>query len=175
MKMRIAALAALLTIATASTSAAAVIGLQVVRDEDGIPTVASVPGGFLSLWTVNNREAINPGAGAVTITGPADFLAGFTEGAGSITGFFNGPTPLNALAAEFSPLTYNILIGDNARLPNAIWIGWTGGRLIYENPNGVEETVNAAVVSVIPAPAAMPLLLGALAALGFAARRRKAA
>jgi hypothetical protein len=175
MKMRIAALAALLTIATASASAAAVIGLQVVKDEDGIPTVASVPGGFLSLWTVTNREAVNPGAGAVTITGEADFLAGFTEGAGSITGFFNGPNPLNAGAAEFSALNYSILIADNVRLENALWIRWTGGRLIYQNPNGVEETVNAAVVSVIPAPAALPLLLGALGALGFAARRRKAA
>lgn len=185
MKIRIAAFVlALATAISAPAGAAtvgAIIGLQVDRSE-GRQVYALENGNFLGLWRFNNREGINPGAGAVTIDSMDDILNGFIRGRDSIVRFYNGATPVNPGVAEFTPIVWNFTIADNALLPRSLWIEWTGGVIRYQQPNGRIAGMNSRRItregdplSVVPVPAALPLLLGALGALGLAARRRKTA
>lgn len=181
MKIRLSAIAFALAAAFSAPAAASVIGLQVDRS-DGRQIYQLGNGNFLGLWRFNNREWINPGAGAVTISTADDILDGFIRGRDLIVGFYNGATPVNPGAAEFTPLVFGFTIADNALLPQSLWIEWMGGVIRYEQPNGRVAGMNSRRVTregdplaVIPAPAALPLLLAGLGALGFAARRRRAA
>jgi hypothetical protein len=182
MNFRIATVAFALFAALAAPSHASVIGLQVERT-GGLKVHQLDNGNFLGLWRFNNREGINPGAGAVTIGSADDILGGFIFGRDRIVGFYNGATPVNAGASEFDPLVYSFTIADNARLLNSLWIEWTGGRITYQQPNGKRASMNSRrvtlpgdplAVAVVPAPAALPLLLAGLGALAFARRRRAA-
>ena len=183
MKIRLAAIALAVATALAAPAGASVIGLQVDRS-DGLQVYALDNGNFLGLWRFNNRERINPGAGAVTITKADDILDGFFRGRDSIVGFYNSATPVNPGAAEFSPIDFSLgfTIADNALLRQSLWIEWTGGAIRYRQPNGRAAGMNSRRITrdgdplaVVPTPAALPLLLAGLGALGFAARRRKAA
>jgi hypothetical protein len=185
MKIRIAALVLALAAMVSAPAAAAtvnpIIGLQVDRS-NGLQVYALDNGNFLGLWRFNNREGINPGAGAVTISTADDILGGFFRGRDSIVGFYNGAIPLNDGAAEFTPLVFGFVVSDNALLPQSLWIEWTGGAIRYRQPNGRAAGMNSRRVTlegdplaVVPTPAALPLLLAGLGALGLAARRRKAA
>jgi hypothetical protein len=181
MKIRLAAIAFAVAAALAAPAGASVIGLQVDRSE-GRQVYALDNGNFLGLWRFNNRERINPSAGAVTISSAEDILAGFFRGRDRIVGFYNGATPVNPGAAEFSPIVFGFTIDDNALLPQSLWIEWTGGVIRYRQPNDRVAGMNSRRITrdgdplaVVPTPAALPLLLAGLGALGFAARRRKAA
>ena len=89
---------------------------------------------------------------------------------------------MNPGAPEFSRVLWNFTIADNALLRGALWIEWTGGRLTYQQPaagrqasiNSRRVTLQGDPVTVVPVPAAMPLLLVGLGALGVMARRRRA-
>lgn len=181
MKIRLAAIAFAIAAAISAPAGASVIGLQVDRS-DGLQVHALDNGNFLGLWRFNNRERINPGAGAVTISKAEDILDGFFRGRENIVGFYNGATPVNPGAAEFSPLVFGFTIADNAFLPQSLWIEWTGGVIRYRQPNGRAAGMNSRRITrdgdplaVVPTPAALPLLLAGLGAIGLVARRRRAA
>ena len=187
MKIRIAALALALSALVSLPAAAAtvpppapIIGLQVDRS-NGLQVHALENGNFLGLWRFNNREGINPGAGAVVVE-ELDILSWFVRGADRIVGFYNGSTPVNDGAEEFDPIVWGFEVANNAMLPRSLWIEWTGGVIRYQQPNGRTAGMNSRRITaegdplaVVPVPAALPLLLVAFGALGLAARRRKAA
>lgn len=196
MKSRIAALVfffAAAVSAPAGPAAASVIGLQVQRIGGDVQVYQRDNGNFLGLWRFNNREAINPLAGSVTINSMDDILAGFIQGRDNIVQFYNGANAVNAGTSEFDVLTYSFTIADNARIASSLWIEWVAlpnnAPLIYRQPNNNLARMNsrnvtlagdpvpaaAVSVSVVPLPAGLPLLLAGLAALGIAAHRRRAA
>jgi hypothetical protein len=83
---------------------------------------------------------------------------------------------------EFSPLVFGFIIADNALLRRSVWVEWTGGVIRYQQPNGRHARMNSKRVtrdgdplSVVPVPAALPLLLAGVGVLGLLARRRRAA
>ncbi len=175
----IAALAAALLVP--APLQAATIGLQV--EGGGAPQIYRLTSGtFLGLWGFDNRERANPGKGDVTLSGPDDILSGFVSGRQTIVGYYNGPNPVNTGASEFDELLWGFTVADNARLWDSLWIEWTGGNLVFQQP-GIGRTTMPALatrdgdpfVTSIPVPMAFPLLLGALGALGLVARVRRPA
>jgi hypothetical protein len=186
MNMRFAAAAFAILATFAGPAAASVIGLQVQRIGGQVQVYQLDNGNFLGLWRFNNREAINPGAGAVTINSMDDILDGFIQGRDNIVQFYNGANPVNAGASEFDVLTYAFTIANNARINSSLWIEWTAlpnnAPLIYLQPNGNQARMNSRNVtldgdpiSVIPLPAGLPLLLAGVGAIGLMARRRRLA
>lgn len=158
-----------------------VIGLQI--EGGGAQQVYRLANGnYLGLWGFDNREGINPGAGAVTVSSAQGLLDGF-GGPSRIKGFYNGATAVNAGASEFDRIVWGFTVADDARLYDSLWIEWTGGNLVFRPPSGGTKTMSATAtragdpfaVTPVPAPAALPLLLAALGAVGLLARRRKAA
>ncbi len=156
------------------------IGFQVDRSE-GLQIHRLNNGNFLGLWRLNNREGINPGAEEVTVS-ETDLLGGFFRGRDRIVGFYNGERPVNPGATEFSPLVFGFTIADNALLKRSVWVEWTGGAIRYRQPNGRAAGMTSRRVtrdgdplSVVPVPAALPLLLAGLGAFGLIARRRRSA
>ena len=180
-KFLFAAVAGLAMSAMAATShAAAIIGLQV--EGGGTAQIFQLGNGnLLGLMGIDNREGANPGAGAVTVNSAADLIGGFTSGGGNIVQFYNGTNPINAGASEFDVLTFAFNVADNARLFDSIWVEWTGGNLVYQQPSGGTTTMGTTVtrsgdpLSAIPVPAALPLLAGAIGVFGLIGLRRRAA
>lgn len=176
-----AAIAALATaLLLAAQTEAATIGLAV--EGGGSPQVYQLSNGnFLGLWGLDNRERANPG-GAVTITTQAELLSAMNPGSRNrVVAVYNGTNPVNSHAREFSPLVYDFTVGDEVRLSNALWIEWRGGNLVYRNPGRGGGNMGATATRTgdpflvtTPLPGALPLLLAGFAALGLAARRRKA-
>lgn len=162
-------------------TAASIIGLQV--EGGGTQQVYALNNGnFLGLWGFDNREAANPGAGAVTISSLEDIVAGFIPSGDNIIAAYNGTNPINPGASEFDPLVYGFTVADDARLFDSLWIEWTGGGLVYQQPSRGTTSMSDRQITragdpfatVVPVPAALPLLLAGLGALAFAARRRAA-
>jgi hypothetical protein len=166
--------------AFASGAQASVIALRV--EGGGTQQVYRLSNGnFLGLWGFDNREAANPGKGAVTISAASDIINGFSGGASRIVRVYNGSTAVNPGKAQFTPVTFSFTIADNARLSNALWIEWTSGTLVYRQPAGGTATMAARAtlqgdpLTPVPVPAALPLLLAGLGGLALVARRRQVA
>ena len=182
MRSRLAAFAIAVVATLAAPASASVIGLQAERI-NGLPQVYELDNGnFLGLWRFNNRERINPGAGDVTISSAEEILEGFIRGRDRIVAFYNGETPVNPGVPEFTAIVWGFTIADNALVRRSLWIEWTGGVIRYEQPNGRMSGMNSRRItrdgdplSVVPTPAALPLLLVGLGALGLATRRRRTA
>ena len=173
-KSLLAIIAAALLIGSSEAQAAAITGLQV--EGGGTQQVhALLNGNFLGLWGFDNREGANPGAGAVDITSDADITGGFISGGGNIVAYYNGTNPINLGANEFDPLTYPFTLADNERLFDSVWIEWTGGNLVYQQPSGGTATMNSTNITrpgdpIIPEPTTMGL--AAVASCLLAVRRR---
>lgn len=179
MNMRIPALIAALVL-SASGASAATIGLQVVKIDSVPQTFQRENGNLITLWSFDNTTAVGLGTGDVTIAAESEITSRFLFG--TVVALYNGTNPVNAGAAAFDPLTFSFVVPDDTVLPSSLWVEWTGDNLIYLNPDftfaGVTSdfiTSPGDPVSVIPVPAAMPLLLLGIGALGLAMRRRKPA
>jgi hypothetical protein len=181
MNIRIAATLAALTLSATSASAATV-GLQAVTIDGQVQTFLRSNGNLITLWEVVNTMGVGLGTADVDVTGESDVLSRFFPVGGSVVALYNGTNPVNAGASEFDSITYGFTVAPNTPSRSSIWVEWTGDLLLYLNPNfsvaGVSGdfiTAGGDPVPVVPVPAALPLLLGALGALGMAARRRKTA
>jgi|GEM_PF-6559104 len=179
-KMMAAAVGLVAMFSTLNANAAAIVGLQL--EGGGTQQVFALDNGnFLSLWGFDNREGANPGAGAVDINSAADIIGGFVSG--TVVGLYNGANPVNAGASEFDALTYSFTIADDARLFDSLWVEWTGGTLVYAQPNGrSRSTANSTNITrdgdpfprTVPVSEPTPIALLGLGLLmaGIARRRR---
>lgn len=177
----VAVTAMALTFAGAA-SAASIVGLQV--EGGGFPNVYHLENGnWLGLWGFDNRDRSGFNAVDVTINSASDLVGGFTSGGGNIVNFFNGTNPINGGASEFDELTFGFDVAEGKRLFDSLWIEWTGGTLVYENPWGGTNTMGSkatlegdpfADTAPVPLPAAAWMLMAAVGGLGIASRRCKA-
>jgi hypothetical protein len=190
MDMRIPTLAAAVAIsfsAAATTTASAATVVLDVSTVGGLEqTYELASGNFLSLWQIRNTDDVGLGTADITVDNRDQLLAGFTAlttlfpgfPQGTILRLFNGADPVNDGAAEFSAVTFGFTVPQDT--VRSFWIEWSGSSLMWFAPPRFEVVVGRATiagdpVTPIPVPAALPLLLAGLGALGLAARRRKAA
>jgi hypothetical protein len=179
MNMRIPALIAALVLSSSGASAAT-IGLLPVTIDGVVQTFQRENGNLITLWSLDNTVSVGLGSGDVTITAANEITNRFLLG--TVVSLYNGANPINSGAVEFDPLTFSFVVPDDAVLLSSLWVEWTGDNLLYLNPNQALNGVTSEFITspgdpvpVIPVPAAMPLLLLGVGALGLTMRRRKAA
>ena len=181
MKIRITGIAFALAAAVSAPAGASVVGFQVDRSLGGPQIFELADGTFLGLWRFNTRNGVDRNVGDTEINDAGDILIGFTD-PDLILGFYNGPTSVNG-GSQYTPLTFGFTLADRQIFPQAVWVNFLDGIIEYQQPNGNFARMNSGSrrvqdgsdISLIPTPAALPLLLAGLGAFGLMARRRKAA
>ena len=167
---------------SAAASWAVPVGLFVAGDRH--QQVYRLPGGtLLGLWDIDTRGIGPAGAERPWMDGAYDIVARFVSERGRILAFYNGLTPANPGAPQFSPVAWGFFFPADTRLSGALWIEWTHGALVYRqpgertravmNPGQVTRAGDPFALPQVPLQSAVVYMAGALILLGAAGRWRR--